>query len=134
MALAGADLILIPTAIGWDPNDHKDEQRIQCDAWTTIQRAHAIANGLPVVVSNRVGFESDPTGQTAGITFWGTSFIAGPQGELLAICPSDNISTATANIDLERNEQVRRVWPYFRDRRIDAYDDLLLRYRDSCSS
>lgn len=138
MTLAGADILLYPTAIGWDPSDDKAEKSRQRDAWQTIQRAHAIANGLPVAVCNRTGFESESTDATAentsndnkGIQFWGTSFIAGPQGEIIAQAPVDEESTVVVSVDLKRNEEVRRIWPYLRDRRIDAYKDLLKRYRD----
>ena len=130
MALAGAEMLIYPTAIGWDPNDAAAQKATQRDAWITIQRAHAIANGVPVIVCNRTGFESDPSGQSAGIDFWGTSFIAGPQGEILISGPSDRAAILTAKLDLSRTEQVRRMWPYFRDRRVDAYCELTRRYRD----
>lgn len=130
MALGGADLLIYPTAIGWDPNDDAQEQARQREAWITIQRAHAVANGLPVLVCNRTGFEADPTGRGAGIRFWGSSFAAGPQGELLAQAPQDTPTVLIAEIDLAHNEQVRRIWPYLRDRRIDAYQDLTRRYCD----
>jgi N-carbamoylputrescine amidase len=130
MALAGAELLLYPTAIGWNPSDSEDEQRRQLQAWQTIQRSHAIANGLPVLVCNRTGFEPDSSAQTDGIRFWGTSFIAGPQGEMLAEAAQDRPELLLARIDMGRGEQVRRIWPYLRDRRIEAYDDLLLRFRD----
>ncbi|QHS10033.1 carbon-nitrogen hydrolase [Sinimarinibacterium sp. NLF-5-8] len=129
MALAGADLLLYPTAIGWNPADDADEQTRQRDAWVTIQRAHAVANGLPVIVANRVGFEADPTGQTQGSQFWGHSFVAGPQGEFLAVGGTDEEVLVT-DLDLARSENVRRWWPFLRDRRIDAYGDLLRRFRD----
>jgi len=129
-ALGGADFIVIPTAIGWDPNDINEEQQRQRDAWITIQRAHAIANGLPLVSCNRTGLEKDASGQTSGIRFWGSSFIAGPQGEILAQCSTDNSETLAVNINLDRTEQVRRIWPYLRDRRIDAYGNLVKRYCD----
>lgn len=129
-ALGGADCIVIPTAIGWDPNDANEEQQRQLDAWITIQRAHAIANGLPLVSCNRTGLEKDTSGQTSGIRFWGSSFIAGPQGEILAQCSTDNSETLAVNINLDRTEQVRRIWPYLRDRRIDAYENLVKRYCD----
>ncbi len=129
-ALGGADFIVIPTAIGWDPNDANEEQQRQRDAWITIQRAHAIANGLPLVSCNRTGLEKDTSGQTSGIRFWGSSFIAGPQGEILAQCSTDNSETLAVNINLDRTEQVRRIWPYLRDRRIDAYENLVKRYCD----
>jgi N-carbamoylputrescine amidase len=130
MALAGADLLLYPTAIGWNRDDPVDEQQRQLDAWQTVQRAHAVANGLPVLVCNRTGFEADPDGRTDGIRFWGNSFIAGPQGELLAQAAADRAELLVARLDMQRGEQVRRIWPYLRDRRIDAYQDLLLRFRD----
>ncbi|HYQ92107.1 MAG TPA: carbon-nitrogen hydrolase [Candidatus Competibacteraceae bacterium] len=130
MALAGAEILLYPTAIGWNPEDDAAEQQRQRDAWITIQRAHAIANGIPVVVCNRVGFEPDPSGHTAGALFWGSSFVAGPQGEILASAPTDAASVLTAEVDLGRSETVRRLWPYLRDRRIDAYAGLVKRYLD----
>lgn len=130
MALAGADLLLYPTAIGWDPNDSEDEQERQLDAWITVQRGHAVANGIPVLACNRIGFEPDASGQTAGNHFWGNSFIAGPQGEILARAPAEQSSIILFNLDMQRSEQVRRIWPYLRDRRIDAYADLTKRYRD----
>ncbi|WP_462320967.1 carbon-nitrogen hydrolase [Halochromatium sp.] len=132
MALAGAELLLYPTAIGWDPRDDAAEQARQLDAWMTVQRGHAIANGLPVLACNRVGFEQTPeaTAPEDGIQFWGNSFICGPQGELLARAPADEVSLLIAEIDLSRGEQVRRIWPFLRDRRIDGYGDLLKRWRD----
>ncbi|MEX0900176.1 MAG: carbon-nitrogen hydrolase [Gammaproteobacteria bacterium] len=129
MALAGADLLLYPTAIGWVTSDTKDEQERQRDAWITIQRSHAVANGLPVLACNRIGHEPDPSGATAGIEFWGSSFIAGPQGEFIARAGT-TAEVVVADVDLARSEQVRRIWPFLRDRRIDAYDELLLRFRD----
>ncbi len=129
MSLAGAELLIYPTAIGWDPNDSDEEKIRQKDAWMTIQRAHAVANGIPVVSVNRTGFEPDPAGIGAGIDFWGGSFVAGPQGELLAQAGA-NEEVLIVEADLERSEAVRRIWPFLRDRRIDAYDDLLKRYRD----
>jgi N-carbamoylputrescine amidase len=129
MALAGADLLLYPTAIGRSAEDPEVEQRRQQDAWETVQRGHAVANGLPVLACNRVGFEPDPSGATAGITFWGNSFACGPQGEILARA-GDAAETLVVDVDLARSERVRRMWPFLRDRRIDAYGDLLLRYRD----
>lgn len=128
MALHGAEILLYPTAIGWDPRDDDAEKDRQRDSWITIQRAHAIANGLPVLACNRVGFEPDLQGRGPGIEFWGTSFVAGPQGEILAQAGTD-AAVVTTEIDLARSEQVRRVWPFFRDRRIDAYQDLIHRYR-----
>ena len=129
MALAGADVLLYPTAIGWNPDDAADEQSRQREAWITIQRAHAVANGLPVLVANRIGYEADPSGQTAGSTFWGNSFVAGPQGELLAVAGTE-AAVLTVELDLSRSENVRRWWPFLRDRRIDAYQDLTRRFRD----
>lgn len=129
MALAGAEILIYPTAIGWESSDEDGEKARQHDAWVTIQRGHAIANGLPVVAVNRVGFEKDPTGLTAGIQFLGTSFVAGPQGEFL-FKADDRETTAIVDVDLTRSEHVRRWWPFLRDRRIDAYDELSLRYRD----
>jgi N-carbamoylputrescine amidase len=129
-AMGGADFIVIPTAIGWNPDDDNDEQQRQRDAWITIQRAHAIANGVPLVSCNRIGFEKDTSGQTQGANFWGSSFIAGPQGEILAQCSTDKSETLAVNLNLDRTEQVRRIWPYFRDRRIDAYADITKRYCD----
>lgn len=130
MAMAGAELLLYPTAIGWDPNDDQAEKDRQREAWVTIQRAHAVANGLPVLVCNRHGFEADPTGHAAGIQFWGTSFVAGPQGEFLTQAPADEDCVLMTTINLAHTEKVRRIWPYFRDRRIDAYQDLVKRYID----
>lgn len=130
MALAGADLLLYPTAIGWDRNDTREEQERQRDAWETVQRGHAIANGLPVLVVNRVGFEASPDPAAAGIDFWGNSFVAGPQGEILAKGSVDQEEVVLCEVDLARSEDVRRIWPFFRDRRIDAYGELTLRFRD----
>lgn len=127
MALAGADVLLYPTAIGWDPVDSSAEQQRQRQAWQLIQRSHAVANHLPVLVANRTGFEADPAGQGGGIQFWGSSFIAGQQGEILADASMDNSETLIAELDLGRTEYLRRIWPYFRDRRIDAYDGLIRR-------
>jgi N-carbamoylputrescine amidase len=129
MALAGADLLLYPTAIGWDTQDDDTEQQRQREAWQTIQRAHAVANGLPVLSCNRVGVETAQDSDSE-IHFWGSSFVAGPQGELLAQAVADKDAVLMADIDLQRSEAVRRIWPYLRDRRIDAYADLGLRYRD----
>lgn len=129
MALAGADLLLYPTAIGWDPTDEQAEKDRQRQAWVLSQRGHAVANGLPVLSCNRVGFEPSPTGGS-GIQFWGTSFIAGPQGEFLAEAGTDEPTLLITEVDLGRSEAVRRIWPFLRDRRIDAYQDLLKRYRD----
>ncbi|HET7797409.1 MAG TPA: carbon-nitrogen hydrolase [Nevskia sp.] len=130
MALAGADLLLYPTAIGNNPEDPEDERERQREAWVTIQRAHAVANGLPVLVANRIGHEPDPTGQTPGQRFWGTSFVAGPQGEFLARASTDQPEVLVVDIDLARSENVRRWWPFLRDRRIEAYGDLVKRFRD----
>ena len=139
MALAGAELLLYPTAIGWDPRDDAQEQARQLDAWMTVQRGHAIANGLPLLACNRVGFEPTPadapagppaSSPEAGIQFWGNSFICGPQGEILARAPGDAEHLLIAEIDRRRSEQVRRIWPFLRDRRIDAYADLSKRWRD----
>ncbi|MFA7096498.1 MAG: carbon-nitrogen hydrolase [Gammaproteobacteria bacterium] len=130
MALRGAELLLYPTAIGWNPDDDADEQARQREAWITIQRGHAIANGIPVLACNRTGFEPDPSGQTPGIQFWGTSFVAGPQGEILASAPTHEPAVSVATLDMRRSEEVRRIWPYLRDRRIDAYEDLQRRYID----
>ena len=128
MALSGADLLIYPTAIGWESSDESGEQKRQSDAWQLVQRGHAVANGLPVVTVNRVGYEADPSGQTRGITFWGRSFVAGPQGELLAELDQSE-TTRVIEIDLARSERVRRWWPFLRDRRIDAFSDLTKRYR-----
>ncbi len=130
MALAGADLLIYPTAIGYESSDSPEEQARQRQAWQLVQRGHAVANGLPVVTVNRVGHEADPSGPTNGIQFWGSSFVAGPQGELLAEASQSEPENIIVDIDLQRSEQVRRWWPFLRDRRIDAYDDLLLRFRD----
>ena len=130
MSLNGAELLLYPTAIGWDPRDDEAERERQREAWRTIQRAHAIANGLPVVVCNRIGREPDPSGAGPGIDFWGSSFIVGPQGEILAEAPADKPAVLVAEIDLTRSEQVRRAWPFFRDRRIDAYGEITKRFGD----
>ena len=130
MALAGADLLLYPTAIGANPGDEADERDRQREAWITIQRAHAVANGLPALVANRTGYEPDPTGQTPGAQFWGSSFVAGPQGEFLARAGRDSAEVLMADVDLARSEDVRRWWPFLRDRRIDAYGDLVKRFRD----
>lgn len=129
MALAGAEMLVYPTAIGWDPADTGDEQQRQLDAWMTIQRSHAIANGTPVISVNRVGFEKAPDG-AGGQLFWGNSFAAGAQGELLARGSSDREEVLVVEIDRQRTDTVRRIWPFLRDRRIDAYGDLVKRYRD----
>lgn len=130
MAMAGAELLIYPTAIGWDPRDDKDEQTRQKDAWVISQRAHAVANGVPVISCNRVGLERDPSGQSDGIQFWGNSFIAGPQGEILAEADNQSEQILMVELDQKRSENVRRIWPYLRDRRIDHYQDLTKIYRD----
>jgi N-carbamoylputrescine amidase len=130
MALAGADLLLYPTAIGWDPNDDQAEKDRQRDAWITVQRGHAVANGLPLLACNRTGHESDPSNVGSGITFWGSSFVAGPQGEFLAQAETEGRALLVVDVDMARSEHVRRIWPFLRDRRIDAYGDLLKRFRD----
>ncbi len=130
MAMAGAEILIYPTAIGWDPRDEKDEQTRQKDAWVISQRAHAVANGVPVISCNRVGHESDPSGQSEGIQFWGNSFIAGPQGEILAEANNSDEQLLVVELDQARSENIRRIWPYLRDRRIDHYQDLTKIYRD----
>lgn len=130
MALRGAELLIYPTAIGTESTDTPDEQARQREAWITVQRGHAIANGLPVVSVNRVGLEHDPSGATNGITFWGSSFVAGPQGEFLYQAPTDSEVEAIVDIDMTRSEHVRRWWPFLRDRRIDAYDGITRRFLD----
>lgn len=128
MALRGAEILIYPTAIGTESTDSADEQARQLDAWVTVQRGHAVANGLPVVTVNRVGYEPDPSGATGGITFWGNSFVAGPQGELLYRASGDAEAVTCVDIDMKRSEHVRRWWPFLRDRRIDAYNGLTRRY------
>lgn len=130
MALAGADLLIYPTAIGWDPADSAEEQARQRDAWVTVQRGHAVANGLPLLAVNRVGLEASTEKPENGILFWGTSFAAGPQGEILAQASQDREEVVLVELDLGRSETVRRIWPFLRDRRIDAYGEILKRYRD----
>lgn len=130
MALAGAELLIYPTAIGYESTDSPEEKARQRDAWRISQRGHAVANGLPVVSVNRTGYEADPSEVTGGIQFWGSSFVAGPQGELLYDAPVDEPATAVVTIDRQRTEDVRRIWPFFRDRRIDAYQGLTKRYLD----
>jgi N-carbamoylputrescine amidase len=130
MALRGAELLIYPTAIGWESSDPLDEKDRQHGAWQTIQRGHAVANGLPVITVNRVGFEKDWSEVTGGIEFWGQSFVAGPQGELLYIASTDNEENMVVEIDKQRTEDVRRIWPFFRDRRIDFYEGLTKRYLD----
>lgn len=129
MAMAGADVLIYPTAIGWESTDTEEEQLRQQDAWVTVQRGHAVANGLPVISCNRTGYEADPSGVTNGIRFWGHSFVAGPQGELLATAPDDDEANMLVEVDLARAEQVRRWWPFFRDRRIDEFGDITKRWR-----
>lgn len=128
MAMRGADLLIYPTAIGWESSDTDEEKARQLGAWVTVQRGHAVANGLPVVSVNRVGHEPDPSGQTNGIRFWGNSFVAGPQGELLAELPNDEETVRVVEVDMARSENVRRWWPFFRDRRIDAFGGLTERF------
>lgn len=130
MSMRGAELLIYPTAIGWDPRDEKEEKNRQKEAWMTIQRSHAVANGLPVVSVNRVGFEAGPSDNSKGIQFWGTSFISGPQGEILARASSHAEQNLVAMADMGRSEDVRRIWPFFRDRRIDSYQDLSKRFLD----
>ena len=130
MAMAGADLLIYPTAIGYDPEDTLTEKSQQHDAWMTSQRAHAIANGIPVISVNRVGFEEDLSHQTKGIDFWGTSFVTGPQGEVLWKADQNEMTNRVVEIDQNRTEAVRRIWPFLRDRRIDAYADLNKRFID----
>ena len=129
MALAGAELLIYPTAIGYAATDTQQEQQRQREAWTTVQRGHAVANGLPIVALNRVGYEPDPSKQTDGIQFWGSSFVAGPQGELYYRASDNEEESVIVNIDIDHSEDVRRWWPFLRDRRIDAYNELIKRYR-----
>ncbi len=128
MAMHGAELLIYPTAIGWESSDTDDEKQRQREAWMTVQRGHAVANGLPVIAVNRVGHEADPSGKTNGICFWGSSFVAGPQGELLALLSDKEEEVRVVTVDKTRTENVRRWWPFFRDRRIDAYDGLVKRF------
>ncbi|MDO4195055.1 MAG: carbon-nitrogen hydrolase [Prevotellaceae bacterium] len=130
MALAGAEILIYPTAIGYAASDTPQEQQRQREAWTTVQRGHAVANGLPVVAVNRVGFEPDPSGQTPGIQFWGSSFVAGPQGELYYRASDNEEESVIVKLDLEHSENVRRWWPFLRDRRIEEFADLTKRFRD----
>ena len=130
MALAGADLLIYPTAIGWEGIDSQEEKNRQLDAWMISQRGHAVANGLPVISVNRTGFEACPSGTTNGIIFWGNSFVAGPQGEIIKQFSAENEQTEVVKIDLARSESIRQIWPFLRDRRIDAYNDILKRFRD----
>lgn len=128
MTLKGAEVLIYPTAIGWESSDTDAEKARQREAWITIQRAHAVANGVPVISVNRVGYEPDPSGVTGGITFWGSSFVAGPQGEFIYRAPDDEEALAVVDVDIERSEHVRRWWPFLRDRRIDAYGGLTSRF------
>lgn len=130
MAMAGADILIYPTAIGWESTDTDDEKSRQLGAWVISQRGHAVANGLHVVSVNRTGYEPDPSGQTNGITFWGNSFVSGPQGEILWQASNDKEEVQIVEIDMKRSEQVRRWWPFFRDRRIDAFGDITKRFID----
>ena len=130
MALQGAEILIYPTAIGYESSDTPDEQERQREAWTTVMRGHAVANGLPVIAVNRVGHEPDPSGQTKGIRFWGSSFVAGPQGELLYRASNDKEERIVVSIDMDHSEQVRRWWPFLRDRRIDSYTDITRRFID----
>ena len=130
MVLRGADMLIYPTAIGWESSDTAAEKQRQLGAWVTVQRGHAVANGIPVVTVNRVGHEADPSGQTNGIQFWGNSFVAGPQGELLAEFGNSEEEVRVVEIDMQRSETVRRWWPFFRDRRIDAFEGLTSRFLD----
>ncbi len=130
MALQGAELLIYPTAIGYESSDTADEQQRQREAWTTVQRGHAVANGLPLIAVNRVGHEPDPSGQTGGIQFWGSSFVAGPQGELIYRASDTEEESLVVEIDLKHSEQVRRWWPFLRDRRIDKYGDITRRFID----
>lgn len=130
MALRGAELLIYPTAIGWESSDSTEEQCRQREAWITVQRGHAVANGLPVVAVNRVGHEPDPSGMTNGILFWGCSFVAGPQGELIYMAPTDKEIFEIVDVDMSRSENVRRWWPFLRDRRIDAYGGITKRFLD----
>ena len=131
MALQGAELLIYPTAIGYESSDSEEEQQRQREAWTTVQRGHAVANGLPVISVNRVGFEPDPSGQTNGIQFWGSSMVIGPQGEFLYRAPADEEVSKIVRVNLERSEQVRRWWPFLRDRRIDHYGEITKRFIDN---
>ena len=128
MAMRGAEILIYPTAIGWNPDDDSEERARQREAWITVQRGHAVANGLPVVTVNRFGFEEDCSGMTSGINFWGSSFVAGPQGEFLYLAPENGSAEEVIDIDTERSENVRRWWPFFRDRRIDCYSGITSRF------
>ncbi len=128
MAMRGAEILIYPTAIGYESSDTQEEQERQREAWTTVQRGHAVANGLPLVAVNRVGYEKDPSGQTGGITFWGSSFIAGQQGEFLYRASSTEEESTVTEVDMQHTDDVRRIWPFFRDRRIDAYTEIDKRF------
>ena len=130
MAMKGAEMLIYPTAIGWESSDTEEEKKRQLGAWITVQRGHAVANGLPVITVNRTGHETDPSGQTNGIQFWGNSFVVGPQGEFLAQAGNDRPENMVVEIDMERSENIRRWWPFLRDRRIDEYDGLTKRFLD----
>ena len=130
MAMAGAEILIYPTAIGWDPRDEEDEKNRQQNAWITIQRSHAVANGIPVISVNRVGYEADPSGSSEGIQFWGNSFVCGPQGELLDSSTCDKEENLLVKVDMTRSEDVRRIWPFLRDRRIENYSDITCRFLD----
>ncbi|MBQ7156231.1 MAG: carbon-nitrogen hydrolase [Bacteroidaceae bacterium] len=130
MALQGAELLIYPTAIGYESTDTEEEQQRQREAWTTVQRGHAVANGIPVIAVNRTGYEPDPSGQTNGIKFWGSSFVAGPQGEMLYRAPIDEEVVTVIDIDMKRSENVRRWWPFLRDRRIEGFGGLTKRFID----
>lgn len=130
MALKGAEMLIYPTAIGYESSDTPEEQERQREAWTTVQRGHAVANGIPVIAVNRTGHEPDPSGQTKGISFWGSSFVAGPQGEMIFRAPKDEDVSVVLDIDIAHSEQVRRWWPFLRDRRIDRYGEITKRFID----
>lgn len=130
MALKGAEILIYPTAIGYESSDTPEEQERQREAWTTVQRGHAVANGIPVIAVNRTGHEPDPSGQTKGISFWGSSFVAGPQGEMIFRAPKDEDASVVLDIDIAHSEQVRRWWPFLRDRRIDRYGEITKRFID----
>ena len=130
MALKGAEMLIYPTAIGYESSDNPEEQERQREAWTTVQRGHAVANGIPVIAVNRTGHEPDPSGQTKGISFWGSSFVAGPQGEMIFRAPKDEDVSVVLDIDIAHSEQVRRWWPFLRDRRIDRYGEITKRFID----
>ena len=130
MALKGAEMLIYPTAIGYESSDNPEEQERQREAWTTVQRGHAVANGIPVIAVNRTGHEPDPSGQTKGISFWGSSFVAGPQGEMIFRAPKDEDASVVLDIDIAHSEQVRRWWPFLRDRRIDRYGEITKRFID----